>query len=382
GGGGIRARLIYADTERDPDALYALGAFVPDPIALVDAGGGWVAFASDLELARLAKQAKCRVIAERDWRAKAESFGFPKSEPLAPAAAWLKAQKVQEVEVPESFPLAQAEKLRAWGFAVQAKAGAFFPERRCKSAKEIAEIRAAARICVRAMRHVRARLAEAEIDARGRLRFEGKLWRAEDLRFEIEALCLRDGAHAMHTIVACGARAADPHDEGGGVLRAHAPIVVDIFPRLARSGYWGDMTRTFCVGDPPPELVRMHRAVRAAQVMALGMVRAGADGAAIHRAVADYFAQQGFPTEVRRGKPQGFIHGTGHGVGLEIHEAPRISARGDVLRAGDVVTVEPGLYYAGKGGVRIEDLVWVREDGCEVLTKFSKNLIVRPRRGS
>jgi len=176
-------------------------------------------------------------------------------------------------------------------------------------------------------------------------------------------------------IVAGGADSAQPHHQGAGVLKPGEPIVIDIYPRSRATGFWGDLSRTVCLGTPPPHIKAMYQAVLGAQELALSLVRPGAMGGDIHQAVDNYFADQGFETEIT-GPMQGhgFIHGTGHGVGQDIHEAPRIGKDSpDVLAVGDVITIEPGLYYPALGGVRIEDVVVVTPDGCRNLTRAPKN---------
>jgi Xaa-Pro aminopeptidase len=177
---------------------------------------------------------------------------------------------------------------------------------------------------------------------------------------------------AQHTIIACGEQGVDPHNEGSGPIRAHQGIIFDIFPRSSRSRYFADMTRTVVKGKASDELRRLYEVVLAAQLRGTELVRDGASGAAVHAEVARAMEARGYPTGVVDGRHQGFFHGTGHGVGLDIHELPRIGRVDHQLRAGNVVTVEPGLYYAGRGAVRIEDMVVVEADGCRNLTCFPK----------
>jgi Xaa-Pro aminopeptidase len=177
---------------------------------------------------------------------------------------------------------------------------------------------------------------------------------------------------AQHTIVACGDDACDPHNEGSGPFRAHEAIVMDVFPKSSENGYYADITRTVVKGKPSDALRRVYDTVLEGQEMGLAMVKAGGSGKAIHTAIHDLFERAGYKTGVINERMQGFFHGTGHGVGLEIHEAPRISRVDDTLQPGHVVTVEPGLYYPGIGGVRIEDTVLVTNNGYENLTTFPK----------
>jgi Xaa-Pro aminopeptidase len=188
---------------------------------------------------------------------------------------------------------------------------------------------------------------------------------------------MRQGCLASHTIVACGEQGCDPHEVGHGPLRAHQPIILDIFPRSQNSGYWGDITRTIVRGKASEPVKALYAAVLAGQSLALRQIRAGARGDTIHQGILEEFERRGFQTGVKNGRMQGFFHGTGHGVGLEIHELPRLSPRGQApLKPGHVVTVEPGLYYSGVGGVRLEDLIVVSETGFKNLTLFPKFLEV------
>ncbi|HET8575937.1 MAG TPA: M24 family metallopeptidase, partial [Methylomirabilota bacterium] len=177
---------------------------------------------------------------------------------------------------------------------------------------------------------------------------------------------------AQHTIIACGEQGVDPHNQGSGPIRPHQGIIFDIFPRSSATRYFADMTRTVVKGRASDELKRIYDAVLAAQLRGIALVRAGASGAAIHAEVNRTLEDRGYLTGVVNGRNQGFFHGTGHGVGLDIHEPPRVSRVDQQLEAGHVVTVEPGLYYPGRGAVRIEDIVVVEEGGCRNLTRAPK----------
>ncbi len=370
-------RLLFADTERSEDMRYVLAASVPDPLVACEWQGKWHVLAHDLELGRLARTARAVVEAEAPWRTRAQEQGFAPLGALAAAAAWLRAHEVEHVRVPPAFPLQAAERLRGWGFAVEVQ-DPFLPERAIKREDELREIARAQRLAMRAMRIAEKMIRTSRVRADGKLEDgQGRLLTSERVRLAMQMELLAHGAEAPVIIVACGRQAADPHEEGRGPLRAGAPIVVDVFPRLIASGYWGDMTRTFCKGTPPKKLAAMHRAVVRAQRRALAMLRAGVRGEEVHRAVEEVFAEEGFARRRRGKRAEGFIHSTGHGVGLAVHEAPRLAPGGGELKPGHVVTVEPGLYYADAGGVRVEDLVVVEEDGVRNLTRYHKRLIVR-----
>ena len=179
---------------------------------------------------------------------------------------------------------------------------------------------------------------------------------------------------AQHTIAACGKDAVDPHNEGNGHFRANEPIVLDVFPQSSKTRYFADITRTVVKGRASEKAKKMYQAVLEGQEIAFRKIKDGADGQAIHQEITRYFDQNGFSTGEKDGRLQGFFHGTGHGVGLEVHEPPRISNAQCILKTGMVVTVEPGLYYLDAGGIRLEDVVAVGGVGVRNLTRSSKEL--------
>jgi Xaa-Pro aminopeptidase len=192
------------------------------------------------------------------------------------------------------------------------------------------------------------------------------------LRAEIDSAILRAGGLPANTIVAGGDQACDPHERGFGPLKANSLIILDIFPRAAKSGYFGDMTRTVVRGRANEAQRKLWQTVREGQELALRKMKPGVDGLDLHNEVKRYFTDRGFPTEVRDGRQVGFFHGTGHGLGLEIHEFPRFQKT--VFKPGQVLTVEPGLYYPGVGGARIEDVAVVTKSGNRLLSRFEKRL--------
>jgi len=281
------------------------------------------------------------------------------------------------VAVPPSLGVLYADELRARGLVVTPDTKLFASLRRAKTEEEISYIEKTQRAVESACAHAVGILKEARVGEDGSLLYGGEALTSERLRSEIDIELLRRGYAADGTITASGAQAADPHERGHGPLRTGQSIILDIFPVDKASRYYADMTRTFVKGEPSPELQRMYDAVFEGQEAALSMIRAGVNGRDVHKKVSDILHQAGYKTLVHDQKPgeplqEGFIHGTGHGVGLEIHEAPRVSIANEELIPGDVVTVEPGLYDPEVGSVRIEDLVVVTEDGCHNLTNFPK----------
>ena len=201
---------------------------------------------------------------------------------------------------------------------------------------------------------------------------QGQPLTSEQVRRAIEFSLLEDGCEATDTIVAGGVQAADPHARGTGPLPANAPIVIDIFPRSKSHRYYADMTRTVLRGEASLETKELYDAVLAAQIAGIDAIRSGVSGEEVHAAVGEVFLDRGYPER----ESCGFTHSTGHGVGLDVHEKPSLGEGGEVLGAYEVVTVEPGLYYPDIGGVRLEDLVVVRDTGCDNLTRFKKKLLV------
>jgi Xaa-Pro aminopeptidase len=243
--------------------------------------------------------------------------------------------------------------------------------REIKRQEELDAIACTQRACERAMRQAVDLIASSK--PRGELLYrEGQPLTSEKVRGAIEISLLEDGCEALDTIVAGGTQAADPHARGTGPIAANAPIVIDIFPRSKSSRYFADMTRTVLKGEAAPEVKEIYEAVRLAQTEGLDAIRAGATGREVHSRVSQVFLDQGYPEREGRG----FTHSTGHGVGLDVHEKPALSEIGEALQVSHVVTVEPGLYYPEIGGVRLEDLVVVKENGCENLTHFERQLVL------
>jgi len=371
-------RLLIADSETDADMLYVTGLFVPDPFVVIGLGDVWHGIFSPLEIDRARKTSRLnQVHPESPLREQAVRQGW---EPTLAgiAAIFLRARKVTDIAVPGHFPVRYADQLRDLGFRVIPTPGSMFPERAVKTDREIACLRQAVAITRRAMQTARTFLAAASVGADGILRHpeRGTRLKSRHLRRVIETFLIAHGAQPARTIVACGRESADPHNTGHGFLRVRRPVIIDIFPRVMATGYWGDMTRTFVKGKAPSRLRDMYQAVREAQDIGLDMLAAGVNGADIHRAILAHFNARGFTTGLKNGRQTGFFHGTGHGVGLDIHEAPRISTREAYLKAGHVVTIEPGLYYPDIGGVRLEDVAVVRDDGAENLTRYARHLEV------
>ena len=362
-------RLIIAASEHCPDLLYATGFFAPDPFLFLEKNGKRTVVLNDLEIDRGRSQARVDEIVSESEITKR----LPKpASPAQIALRFLKDQKVRTALVPASFPLGLALEFEKAGVPLIPQPGLFWKEREFKTAAELKLMRRALAITEAGLARAMEVLRAAEIGPRNRLVWAGRTLTSEILRAEIDSAILRMGGQPAHTIVAGGNQACDPHERGHGPLSAHSLIILDIFPRDARTGYFGDMTRTVVRGHASDAQRRLWETVRKAQTLAIQDMKPGADGGKIHDAVKEYFTLLGYPTEIQKGRQTGFFHGTGHGLGLEIHEEPRFSKT--IFKPGQVITVEPGLYYPGLGGVRIEDVVALTRTGVRMLSNFPKEL--------
>lgn len=370
-------RILISNSKSAANIRYLCGTEPPESAVLIQNGRRGTLVVSEMEFNRLS-----RTVSRNIRVVYPQMIG---SSWANGAADWIKKCTGQKnLTVPADFPVGLAEKLKRAGFKLNISGEAVCPQREIKSAEEIRAVQNSQRAAVAAMNAAIQQIASAEIGKDGTLRCGKTGLTSEMVRATICHTLLDRECVALETIVACGPQSADPHERGHGPLRAGQAIVLDIFPRSAgrlraqasdagKTGYWGDITRTVCRGPAPAALKKMYAAVKAAQLAALKTVKAGAWADAVHKAAADEMARRGYKTETVDGCPQGFIHGTGHGVGLEIHEAPRVSsAVHKKLRAGNIITIEPGLYYPETGGIRIEDTVVVTRDGFRMLAPCPK----------
>ncbi len=371
-------RAVYSPTDHDADALYIARAHVPDAFLCVEYAGNRIGLFSALEYDRMkATGAFTHVLSLEQYIEKTKEVYELESPSPGDMLALLAVElEVERVLVGARFPALLLRQAEERGLAIDVAEGPLFPERQVKSDAEAAQIRMGNRAACAGFAELERMLAAATVRGDGALLLDGEPLTSERARSAIGVACLRMGGFAFGTIVAGGDQACDPHCEGYGQLRAGELIIADIFPRMADSGYHGDMTRTYIKGCPSREQRRLVQTVAEGQNMAIERIRAGADGRAIHLAVTDYFNSKGYPTGKLDGRNAGFFHGLGHGLGLEVHEAPRMNRSGANLMAGNVVTVEPGLYYAGLGGCRIEDNVRVSEEGSELLSEHPYDWIV------
>lgn len=369
-----RPKLIIASSEASADQLYATKFRAPDAFVFLQTGDKKMLLLSDLEVDRGRREAKVNRVDAFSAVEKTVGEGKKKTPPYARVvASWLRSCKARSVLVPADFPLGLARLLKKEGIRLKSAKGSFFSEREKKSPAEVRCIEAGIRIAEAGMSRAMEILSSTTTRKDGRLALGRRVLTSEFLRMEIETAVVRAGGESRgDTIVAGGEQACDPHGRGTGPLHANELIIIDIFPRDARSGYFGDITRTVVRGKATDAQRHLWETCLAGQAMALEQMKPGNQGAVIHEAVKSYFSEQGYPTEIRDGRWQGFFHGTGHGLGLEVHESPRFGAT--IFLPGQVITVEPGIYIPGLGGVRHEDVVLVTPRGPKLLTQAPKPL--------
>ncbi len=364
--------LLYADTERSADVLYFGRVNVPDAFIAFALRGKKYAIVSALEFARVKKTSDFDVVLPLEGYLKRARELWPQRRCGAAEVIYLVAKDFKQTRftVPEDFPAAVYEKLYELGLDLVVADGALFPAREIKTPAEAAAIREGNRCSALGFAAAERLLRASRI--RGRtLLHRGEVLTSERVKFAIEVACLEAGAVSANTIVAGGDQGCDPHERGSGPLRPHELIVVDIFPRVTRTGFHGDMTRTFLRGRASDAQRQLVATVRAAQLAALKAIRAGVNGRLVHSKAVDLFQARGYETRHSPHGSVGFFHGTGHGLGLAVHEPPRMSAAVDYpLRKNSVVTVEPGLYYPGLGGCRIEDVVQVTDAKPKLLSRY------------
>jgi Xaa-Pro aminopeptidase len=361
--------LIFGDTIRSPELRHEVPVAVPDPFVYVERNGRRTAYVSSLEVPRLSPIDGLETVP-------LEELG--RDELVAQGLTWhemttelvLRACRSAEVEsalTPRDFPLEIADYLRSHEIEVEARGELFDVRRRVKTEPELTGIRRALRASERAYDAIRARLREG-------LPVTCEELQAEAMRvFSEEGVLVDD-----RPLVSAGPDTTVGHEPGSGPIGEGEPIVVDLFPRDPVSGCYSDMTRTFCLGEAPEELVQYHVLAREALDLAYATIRPGIKGSEPHRVVCELFEEHGYRTQLSKTPGEvledGFFHGLGHGVGLEVHELPSLGRVGEEIVVGDVLAVEPGLYRTGFGGCRLEDLVLVTEDGCELLAEYPYEL--------
>jgi len=378
--------LFYADGYRFPDVYHTTKFLAPDPIIALEDVEELVIVASSLEEGRVRKESRATTVVNMNEYGAQELSGRG----ISGTEFWATIMKrfldergLKRVAVAPYFPIAEADRLREMGIELIV-AKDLRERRRVKRPDEIEAIEAAQRATEDAWREGVDAIRRTKARADRTLELDGAVFTAERLRAIVESALLERGYASDGAICAPGPQAADPHQIGTGPLHAGEPIVMDIFPQHKQTRYWADMTRTVSKGEPPAEIRKIYDVVKRAQDAGIKALRPGVTGREVHELVEDIIWQAGYDT-LRPGQkkdpsdptPRGFIHSTGHGVGLEIHEAPAIARSGTApLLAGDVVTIEPGVYDPKIGGVRLEDMLVIIENGARNLTQAPRELVV------
>ena len=376
----MRDVLIHADTVRSPTMRHEVPLGIPDAFLYVEHDGRRYAVITAFERERVAAVAPDVELLPPEQFGADELLrsGTKLHEALLEIyARALSEIGVAEAAVPPAFPIELADRLRANGVTLRVERELFDGRRRRKSDVEIAGLRRAQRACEEALDVAREMLRGSDHDG-GVLRFEGEPLTSEWVKAQMQQVFIAHGAVAEEFIVASGPQGAVGHDMGSGPISAGTSVVFDLWPRDAETAVHTDMTRTYVVGDVPDELREYHRLCKQVLELTTEAVKPGVNGRDLMQIACDVFAGHGFPTQLTK-KPgevldSGFFHGLGHGVGLEVHERPWMSVVGDDLVPGDVITLEPGLYRAGYGGVRLEDIVLVTDGGAEVVTRYPYDL--------
>jgi Xaa-Pro aminopeptidase len=373
--------LIYGDTVTSPELRHEVPLVIPDSFAYLEREGRRAVAIHSLEVPRVRADAPELEILPTARLGEDELYAAGKQGAEVELELVLRACRevgIRRATVPPAFPLEQADFLRSNGVEVVVDRELFEGRRRAKNARELQGIRNAQRACEAALDEARALLRAAKPNGGG-LEVDGQPLTSGRLKRAIEGVFMQFDVEGGDMIVSHGPQTAVGHDEGSGQIQPDEPIVFDLFPRDKATGCYADMTRTYVVGEPSAELQEWHRLVEEALHRSTAEIRAGVNGRALFELVCGLFQDAGYKTQLNKQPGEvledGFFHSLGHGVGLEVHELPSMGRTGHDLVTGDVVTIEPGLYRAGYGGLRLEDLVLVTDDGYEVLTNYPYALL-------
>lgn len=362
--------LLSGSSPSTTNIHYLSGFTAPDAFLFMKTAGKNYLLVSSMEKGRAQKQGKSGtlVFTPADLGLK----GKRAQNRAEQIFALMEKAGIQRILIPSDFPVGLFQTLEKKEIQVSVDQKPACPERKVKTKAEISKLRKSQQVAVIAMDVAIALIGSAKIDHKNHLLIEKEILTSEMVRQRIQKTFIDHDCSGAETIVAGGDQGTDPHERGHGPLYAGQSIILDIFPRNEKTGYWGDLSRTICRGPAKPELKNLYNAVKAAQAAALRVVKPGICADEVHAAAKEVFEQRGYETKVENGAHVGFIHGTGHGVGLDIHEDPRVGTSGEILEAGNVITIEPGLYYPSLGGVRIEDTIVVTEKGWRYLASCPK----------
>ena len=363
----------YAASSQDANLYYLTSFLAEDPFLFLRSSGQSLLVISSMEKARAVRSSIAdRVQAREDFQRDSRDTEGDRATPNMIASV-LKEYNIKRLGVNADFPIGLADELRRAGYDLKPTSGPIESLRSIKTARELKLMAQVQRASEKALASALTILARSKTSG-DTLRYDGQVLTSERLKSAIGCSLINDACTSEDVIASSGDDSALPHLTGSGPVKANSAIVFDVFPQSIASRYHADMSRTVLRGDAPSELSDMYSAVHEAQNLAVEMLKPGISGAEVHLAVADHFEQSGFQTDLDNA--QGFIHSTGHGLGLEVHELPFLSKRGGILEKGNVVTVEPGLYYPGIGGVRLEDVAVITHNGHRTITQFAKEFVI------
>jgi Xaa-Pro aminopeptidase len=371
--------LIWGDTIRVPELRHEVPVIIPDEFLYAEVGGRRAVVIHSLEIPRVRAETDLEIVAHeqlgKDELANQGLADWEIEQELVLRGC--RELGIHSAAVPPAFPLGLADFLRANGIELTVERELFDQRRRAKNAAELAGIRRAQRACEAALDAARDLLRRSHANGGG-LEVDGQPLTSERIKRVIENVFADHDVDGGEMIVSHGPQTAVGHDMGSGQIHPDEPVVFDLFPRDRQTGCYADMTRTYVVGRPSDEVLEWHRLVKEALDRSTAEVKPGKNGRELYELVCDIFQSAGYKTQLNKEPGEvledGFFHGLGHGVGLEVHELPAMSRTGHDLIPGDVITVEPGLYRSGYGGLRLEDLVLVTEDGHEVITDYPYDL--------
>jgi Xaa-Pro aminopeptidase len=372
--------LIYGDTVRSPELRHEVPLPIADSFLYAEKGDRRIAVLHSLEIPRVREEAPDLEIVPLEDLGSDELFtqglqGWEVMLELAVRAC--RELGIENASVPETFPVGHADHLRENGIELVVDRALFDNRRRSKNETELRGIRNAQKACEAALDASRELLRRARPNGAG-LEVDGEPLTCERLKRIIENVFADHEVEGNEMIVSHGAQTAVGHDLGSGQIGPDEPIVFDLYPRDKATGCYADMTRTYVVGEPAHEVKEWHRLVKEALDTSTAGVKPGVNTRRLYEEVCDIFHNAGYKTQLNKEPGEvlhdGFFHSLGHGIGLEVHELPSMGRIGHELVPGDVITIEPGLYRSGLGGLRLEDLVLVTKEGCEVLTDYPYDL--------
>ena len=364
---GADAYVVFANS-RDADMKYLTHFVTSDPFVYFRRKGeqGTIII-SQMEVGRASREGTTTVMTRAE--ARLPEIMKKEKDPYRATAQMIAGQVGKKILVPPNFPVALANALGEF-CSVTVDKGTVHSMRAKKTRSEIHCMKNVQNVAQTAMGHA-ATLIRNAVVKKGILHVDRKPLTAEYIKYTMHCMLLEHGCSAEDTIVSCGKDTAIPHMTGTGPLRSDEPIIIDLFPVHEKSGYYADMTRTFVKGEPSQEILEMYTALRDAKHLVISRIRSGVAGAELHQLVVDFFKERGYESNSR-----GFVHNLGHGVGLQVHELPTVGPSGAPLQAGNVITIEPGLYYPGIGGVRLEDIGAVTKKGFDNFTSFPEDLVI------